>query len=219
MDGHSPWLDGRQLTRLDRRGGRGHSEFFRRSLVHQWPISTVIRSWPVSHLIVLAYDDEKRANEALFTAEELRREGVIHLESASVVRRRADGAVEFTEAGDVSDRWATAGGAFSGLILGAALAVPVVGIGVGAAVGALAAHFSDLGIDDDFQRQIGEKLSPGRAALVMLGSATDRDVAIREASRFGGELMATDLPPEVEDRLRRAVAAAKVPTTSDAPSE
>ena len=170
----------------------------------------------MAHLIVLAYDDEERAKDALATAEDLRREGVITLESASVVRRRADGAVEFSEKGDVSDRWATAGGAFWGLILGAALAAPVVGIGLGAAVGALAARRSDLGIDDDFQRQIGEKLSPGRAAVVLLASATYREAAIREASRLGGELVTTDLPPDVEDRLRRAVASADELAPSDA---
>jgi hypothetical protein len=54
---------------------------------------------------VLAYDDEERAKDALGTAEHLREEGVIRLASASVVRRREHGAVEFTEAGDVSGRW------------------------------------------------------------------------------------------------------------------
>lgn len=54
---------------------------------------------------MLAYDDEERAKDALGTAEHLREEGVIRLASASVVRRREHGAVEFTEAGDVSGRW------------------------------------------------------------------------------------------------------------------
>jgi uncharacterized membrane protein len=170
----------------------------------------------VAHLIVLAYEDERQAKEVLRAAEELREEGVLRLESASLVRRTADGAVEFEETGDVSDRWATAGGAFFGLLLGAALSAPVVGIGVGAAVGALSARRSDLGIDDEFQRRIGEKLSPGRAAVVLLASATHREAAIREASRLGGELVTTDLPSDVEERVRRAVTSARGPAPSDA---
>ena len=157
----------------------------------------------MAHLIVIAYEDEEQAREALLTGFELQREGIIELKSASVVKRRADGAVELAETGDVSDRLATLGGAAGGLILGAALTVPVIGAALGVAAGVAAARRNDLGIDDTFQREVGEKLAAGRAAVVFLVAARDRETALREASRLGGELLATDLAPNLEQQLRR----------------
>jgi uncharacterized membrane protein len=156
----------------------------------------------VAHLIVIAYDDEAQARDALATAFELRREGVIELESASVVRRRTDGAVQLDESADVGDRLATVGGAFGGLLVGVAVAAPVVGTALGAAAGLAAARRNDLGIDDEFQREMGMKLAPGRAAVVLLAEAKDAEAARREAGRLGGELLATDLAPDAEEQLR-----------------
>jgi uncharacterized membrane protein len=157
----------------------------------------------VAHLIVIAYENEARAKDALAEVFQLVREGVIDVESASVVRRREDGALQLAETGDVSDRLATFGGAFGGLVLGVAVAAPLIGTALGAAAGLAAAKRTDLGIADDFQREIGEKLAPGRAAVVLLGETKDREAARREAGRLGGELLATDLAPDAEEQLRR----------------
>jgi uncharacterized membrane protein len=163
----------------------------------------------VAHLIVIAYESEERAKDALAEAFQLVREGVIELESASVVRRREDGTLQLAETGDVSNRLATFGGALGGLVVGVALAVPLIGTALGAAAGLAAAKRSDLGISDDFQREIGEKLAPGRAAVVLLGETKDREAARREARRLGGELLATDLAPDGEERLRRILEEAR----------
>ena len=163
----------------------------------------------MAHLIVIAYENEDRAKDALAEAFQLVREGAIELKSASVVRRRKDGALQLEETGDVGDRLATFGGAFWGLLLGAVVAAPVVGVALGAAAGHAAAKRNDLGIDDDFQRDIGEKLTPGRAALVLLGGAKDREQALREAGRLGGELLSTDLAPDAEEQLRRILEGAR----------
>ena len=46
----------------------------------------------MAHLIVIAYENETWAKDALAEAFQLVREGVIDVESASVVRRREGGA-------------------------------------------------------------------------------------------------------------------------------
>jgi uncharacterized membrane protein len=82
-----------------------------------------------------------------------------------------------------------------------------VGTALGAAVGIAAARRNDLGIDDDFQRDMGRKLAPGRAAVVLLASAKDAEAARREAARLGGELLATDLAADAEEQLREILRA------------
>ena len=94
-------------------------------------------------------------------------------------------------------------------MLGIAVAAPLIGTALGAAAGLAAAKRNDLGIADDFQREIGEKLAPGRAAVVLLADAKDRKAARREAGRLGGELLTTDLAPDAEEQLRRVLEEAR----------
>ena len=64
--------------------------------------------------------------------------------------------------------------------------VPVAGLAVGAASGALAGKLSDVGINDDTIKQIGSQLEQGRAAVFLLArSATvDRVIeAIKPSTR------------------------------------
>ena len=48
---------------------------------------------------------------------------------------------------------------------------------IGAASGAIAGKATDLGVDDDFIKELGSR-SPGAAALIVLGSTDARDKVI-----------------------------------------
>jgi uncharacterized membrane protein len=60
------------------------------------------------------------------------------------------------------------GGAFWGLLIGMLFFVPLLGAAIGAASGALGGAMSDIGIDDNFIREVGNTVQPGEVALFLL---------------------------------------------------
>ncbi len=96
------------------------------------------------------------------------------------------------------------GGAFWGLLFGILFFVPLLGIAIGAASGALGGSLGDAGIDDEFIDQVKGAVTEGTSALFLLSSSAVPD---RIQQRFIGnepELIATNLGPEQEARLREA---------------
>ena len=73
--------------------------------------------------------------------------------------------------------------------------------------GALGGSLNDVGIDDDFIRQVREKVTPGTSALFSLTSgATAPDRVIDELKQYDFEIISTNLPEEQERKLREAFA-------------
>jgi uncharacterized membrane protein len=98
------------------------------------------------------------------------------------------------------------GGAFWGMLFGLIFFVPLLGAAIGAASGALGGMFGDVGIDDDFIKQVREQVTPGTSAMFVLTSDAVQD-RVKEA--FAGqhfELLQTNLSNEEEEALRHAFA-------------
>ena len=107
------------------------------------------------------------------------------------------------QANDMTGRGAL-GGSFWGLLFGLLFFVPLIGMAVGAAMGALAGSLTDVGISDQFIKQVREKVTPGTSALFVMTSDAVQD---RVAQAFEGtdvELLATNLSNEQEASLREA---------------
>ena len=74
-------------------------------------------------------------------------------------------------------------------------------------MGALAGHFRDYGIDDNFIKNVRSKITPGTSALFLLTSdaVVDRVVdAMKTLPKF--EIVTTNLPKDQEEKLREAFA-------------
>jgi uncharacterized membrane protein len=84
--------------------------------------------------------------------------------------------------------------------------VPFFGLAVGAAIGALAGHFADYGIDDNFINQVRDKVTVGTSALFLLtsGAVVDKVVEAVKGQQF--EIIQTNLSKEQEDQLHEAFA-------------
>ena len=85
--------------------------------------------------------------------------------------------------------------------------VPFLGAAVGAAMGALSAHFADYGIGNDFLQNVRSKVTEGTSALfLLLGQVTtDRVIeAFKAAPKF--EVIASNLSREQEEKLKAAFA-------------
>src|SRR5215211_1982423 len=158
-------------------------------------------------LSVLKFNDPGGADRVLIALEGLQERQMITLEDAAVVRWPAG-----TKKPKTHQLHSTAGGgatwgAFWGFLFGLIFFMPFLGAAMGAAGGALGGSLNDVGIDDDFIRQVREKVTPGTSALFALTSgATAPDRVIDELRQYDFEIISTNLPQEQEKQLREAFA-------------
>ncbi|MFH8384139.1 DUF1269 domain-containing protein [Kitasatospora sp. NPDC018058] len=155
-------------------------------------------------LTVWRFPTASGADEALDTLKKLQRQELIKVQDGAVITW--PGSARKPRTRHLSDLtgMGALGGAFWGFLLGMIFFVPLLGAAVGAAGGALGGHLAHLGIDEDFIRQVREKVTPGTSALFVLSSDAVLD---RVRSAFEGwhaELLETNLSAEEEARLREA---------------
>lgn len=154
----------------------------------------------MSELIVLTFGSEADALAARDRFIRLQRGQVIALEDAPVVTRRTDGSAKVRQLTNLS-RAGALGGAFWGGLIGFLFAVPWAGLAVGAVTGALAGRFSDMGVDDQFIKELGDNLEPGQAALFLYLDKLPMAALQAELSSFEVGLLQTSLPAEQERKL------------------
>ena len=65
-----------------------------------------------------------------------------------------------------------------------------------------------MGADDNFMKELGARLQPGGAALIVLGQSEARDKVIERVAPYGGDVIQTSLSQDAEDHLRAALAGA-----------
>ena len=74
-------------------------------------------------------------------------------------------------------------------------------------MGAIGGSLADVGIDDDFIKQVREKVTEGTSALLALTSgATAPNKIIDKLKHYDFEIISTNLPEEQESQLREAFA-------------
>ena len=158
----------------------------------------------MSDLIAVAYDDEYKAEEVRLALAKLQKEHLIELEDAAVVVKKEDGKVKLKQAINLTAAGA-ASGSFWGLLIGTLFWAPLVGAAVGAASGALSGALSDIGVDDDFMRELGETLTPGSSALFVLVRKVTPDKVLEEVAPFGGKILRTSLSKDDESQLQEVL--------------
>jgi uncharacterized membrane protein len=158
----------------------------------------------MSDLIAVAYPDKQTAETVRRTLAQLTTEHVIDLADAVVVTRDEDGKVKLHQSMRPGVAGATGGAVWGGLI-GLLFLAPLFGMAIGAAAGGAAGATADIGINDQFMKQLGEKLTPGGAALIVLVRASTPDKVLPQIQRFGGDVLQTSLDDESEARLREAL--------------
>jgi uncharacterized membrane protein len=160
----------------------------------------------MANLVAIAYPDEATAKEVLNTLARLQTEHSIELEDAVIVTRNQDGKVKLHQTTKTAAMGA-AGGALWGGLIGLIFLAPLLGMAVGAAAGGAAGALTDVGVDDRFLKELGAKLEPGMAALIVLIHRSTPDKVLPEVKRFGGEVIQSSLSDEAEAQLRAALSA------------
>ena len=93
-----------------------------------------------------------------------------------------------------------------GFLFGLLFLVPLAGMAVGAATGALAGHFADYGIDDKWIKEVASSIQPGGSALFVMARNTNQERVLPEMAKFGGTVLKTNLTTEQQQALEEALA-------------
>lgn len=155
----------------------------------------------MTDLIAIAYEDEFKAEEVRLTLAKLQREHLVELEDAAIVVKDQQGKVKLKQAINLPATGAVSG-SFWGLLIGVLFLNPLAGVAVGAASGALAGALQDIGVDDNFMRELGETLQPGSSALFVLVRKVTPDKVLEEIAPYGGKVLRTSLSKDQENQLQ-----------------
>ncbi len=162
----------------------------------------------MSTLVVIGYDDEFKAEDVRLKLRKLQKEYLIDLEDAVVAVKDAKGKVKLHQAVNLTAAGAVGGG-FWGSLIGLIFLNPLLGAAVGAAAGAVSGALSDVGIDDNFMKELSDNMSPGTSALFVLIRKATVDKVLDELRGSGGKVLKTSLSHEDETRLQAAIQSTK----------
>jgi len=162
----------------------------------------------MSTLIVVAYDDVYKAQEMRVKLVKLQKDYLVDLEDAVTVIRDENGKVKLHQILDLPAMGAFQGG-FLGTLIGCLFFAPIFGMAIGAASGALTGALTDVGINDQFMKDLGNTLKPGTSALCVLIREATMDKVLAEIEGTGGTVLKTNLTKEDETKLQAALSHAK----------
>ncbi|MDG5778588.1 DUF1269 domain-containing protein [Haloarculaceae archaeon H-GB2-1] len=165
----------------------------------------------MSSLVVLRFGDMDGAEAMRDRMYDLQKRELIKIEDAAVVVRNENGRAKVKQAHSLVGAGAL-GGAFWGMLIGLLFFAPWLGLLAGAAGGALSGKLGDIGIDDDFIKDVRDAIEPGNSALFLLAREGNVDRIKEELSDFEHDfqIMDTNLAPEDEEHLRETFAAEEV---------
>jgi uncharacterized membrane protein len=156
-------------------------------------------------LSVLRFADPYGADRVFLALQGLQERQLITLEDAAVVSWPQGDEKPTTR--QVYSAAGAGWGAFWGFLFGLIFFVPFLGAAIGEGTGGLTGALADVGLDDDFIRQVRKKVTPGTSALFALTSGTEApDQVIDELKNYEFEIISTNIPMEQERQLREAFA-------------
>ncbi|MBV9327832.1 MAG: DUF1269 domain-containing protein [Chloroflexi bacterium] len=141
-------------------------------------------------LLAAVYADQDRAQTICDMLEQMHRATTITMDDAAIVTKGADGKLQIHETREVTTakgakRGAIAAGLF-GLVFPPSLIVSAV---AGGAVGALWGKLRDTGIKTKSIKDLGERLEPGKAAVVALVDQASVPATEKALQGYDGELI------------------------------
>lgn len=154
-------------------------------------------------LVLAAFQDERGAEEALKALKAAKREKLIGIKDAAVIRRDAKNKIHIKDVRDVGGgRGSVAGGLF-----GAGIALLTGGAGLvlagatGALVGGLAAKKIDMGLPNKRLKELGEVLKPGTSGIVAIIEHTWVAELEKELAEAGATVLREALKADIAQQL------------------
>jgi uncharacterized membrane protein len=162
----------------------------------------------MSNLVVVVFNDEVTAFEMRTALMKMQKEYLIELEDAVVVTRDVKGRTKLDQAVNLTSAGAVGGG-FWGLLIGMIFLNPLLGAAIGAGAGALSGKLSDIGVNDQMMKDIGQSFKPGTSGLFLLIRKATVDKVLDGLKDFAGKgkLFKTSLNKDDETALRQVLEA------------
>jgi uncharacterized membrane protein len=158
----------------------------------------------MAHLVVLGLDNREDAERVFDLAGDLAKQQLLQLEDAAYAYRDDKGKVRIQQSINLTAAGA-ASGALWGTLIGLIFLMPVAGLAIGAATGALGGKLADVGISDDTIKRIGEQLQQGKAAVFLLARSATVDRVIEAIKPFNPTVIQTSLSRDREEELVKAL--------------
>jgi uncharacterized membrane protein len=158
-------------------------------------------------LAVLKFDTPEGAKQTLEVIESLGKQELVTLQDAAIVTWPEGKKKPKTEQLHSLGGLGALNGAFWGFLFGLIFFIPLLGLAIGAAMGALAGKFTDVGISDEFIKEVQAQVTEGTSALFLLIAQSTPDKFIeglKAAPKF--EIVSTNLTAEQEEQLKTAFA-------------
>ena len=162
----------------------------------------------MSTLVVISFPEEQLAFEMRAALAKLQKEYLIDMEDVVVVTKDDQGKVKLHQATNLTAMGAVGGG-FWGMLIGMVFLNPLLGAAVGAGAGALSGRFTDLGVNDEFMKDLAESFKPGCSAIFILVRKATPDKVLEGLGQFKGKgkVIQTSLTKDEEQTLRAFIEA------------
>ena len=161
----------------------------------------------MADLVAIEFSSEAKAEDVRQKLLDLQSDYLIELEDAVVAVKRPNGRVKLNQLFHPAAAGA-AYGSLWGLIVGFIFLMPLAGVIVGAASGAIGGALSDVGIDDEFMKNVTDSIESGQAVLFLLIRKMTTDKVLADLKGVGGKVLRTSLDLSKEQALRDALSAA-----------
>ena len=146
-----------------------------------------------AHLWAIGYDDMDRAEQVRAEATRLGEKHRLILLDTAVAIRYPDGMITLNGEPVVSIPYFR-GHSFAGFLTGLALgAPPLTGSVAGALAGAGHRTVADVGIGDDFVREVQALMKPGTSTLFILDQDADMPALLNDIRGLGGTVLSTNV--------------------------
>jgi uncharacterized membrane protein len=160
------------------------------------------------HLWALGYDDMERASQV---REEFVKLGWVSrsliLSDLAVVVRHPDGSFTVNREPSSVPRNILSFSAV-GLLAGLVVGLPTTGAGIGALMGLVgSAAAKNVGIGENFVREVQELMKPGTSALFILDYEGDMDSILHQIRGLGGTVLKTNVDAERVKLIQSTLAA------------
>lgn len=160
-------------------------------------------------LTVLEFESADGADQMVSALGDLQRQRLITLLDAAVVSWPQGAKKPKTRQLANIAAVGAMGGAFWGLLFGLIFFVPLLGMAIGAGLGAISGSMKDVGVDDDFIKQVRNDITEGTSALFLLttNEVPDKLAEDLKARNLSFKLVASNLTAEQEGTLREVFGA------------
>lgn len=161
----------------------------------------------MSTLIAVGYDNPFKAEEVRMKLQKMQQAYLIDLEDAVVAVKNAKGKIKLEQPINLTALGAASGG-FWGALIGMIFLAPLFGLAVGAVAGAVSGALRDVGINDQFMKDLASTMKPNTSALFVLVRKATPDRVLEELKGTGGKILQSSLSHEEIDRLQGVLAEA-----------